>query len=68
MEGRDQSYLILVEALDVGAEGTAYKTLGGTWVVQESDLQGYQPICHLQGLDNLMALPVPHKYAAPIQP
>lgn len=68
MEGWGQSYLILVEALDVGAEGTAYKALSGSWVMQEADLQGDQPIFHLQGLDNLMTLPVPHMYAAPIQP
>lgn len=36
--GSSQTYLILVEALDVGAEGATYKALGGIWVMQEADL------------------------------
>lgn len=46
MAGR-LSYLILVEALDGGAEGAAYKALSGIWVMQEADLQRDEPILHL---------------------
>lgn len=58
--GGGACYLILVEALDGGAEGTAHKALGSIWVVEEADLQGNEPILQRQRLDNLMALPVPH--------
>lgn len=37
-------HLILEEALDGGAEGTAHEALGSSWVVQEADLQGYEPV------------------------
>lgn len=59
-EGQRTRHLVLVEALDVGAEGTAHEALGSIRVVQEADLQGNKPILHRQGLHNLMALPVPH--------
>lgn len=56
----DTRHLILVEALDGGAEGTAHEALGRVWVVQEADLQGDEPVLQGQGLHDLMALPVPH--------
>lgn len=64
----DTCHLILVEALDGGAEGTAHEALGCIGVVQEADLQGDEPILQRQGLHDLMALPVPHVYVATIQP
>lgn len=37
-------HLILEEALDGGAEGTAHEALGSGWVVEEADFQGDAPI------------------------
>lgn len=59
-------HLILEEALDGGAEGTAHEALGGGRVVQEADLQGDEPVLQRQGLHNLTALPVPDVQAVPI--
>lgn len=53
-------YLVSIEMLDVGAEGTAHKALRGIWVMQEADLQRNESVLQRQGLYELMALPVPY--------
>lgn len=61
-------YLVLVEALDGGAEGAAHEALGSGRVMQEANLQGNEPILHSQGLHQLPALPVPNVQVAAIAP
>lgn len=60
-------HLVLEEALDGGAEGTAHEALGSGWVMEEADLQGDETVLQRQGLHDLTALPVPDVQAASVQ-